>query len=244
MADAGNHHEKKVNLDRLQGEITDLISSDEKRLKRGVIIKGIIAVIIAGYLGVLAAYSKDIDPEAIMYSVRGTLESSIPDVKKRMVSHLSAQAPMVIDQAGRQLLDNMPGFEQSAESAAKMALANLGDPLERDLTLWLTQYIKDSKAFIDDAYLGRSSYEKITELRRVVFGEARVAIEGASYTIGENLKDHQFTKDLHRLVYAKDLNKKEILQRDILAIWYVLVQKKMDELYRGMGTDSGGFLLD
>jgi hypothetical protein len=75
-----------------------------------------------------------------------------------------------------------------------------------------------------------SSYDKITTMRRFVLDDTQAALDGMSYEIGGAVKSHPFTTQLQRLAQGKDLTPKEKLQREVLALWYVLVQKKIDDL--------------
>jgi len=44
------------------------------------------------------------------------------------------------------------------------------------------------------------------------------------------MKDQKFLSKLHKLAFSKKLTEKEELQRELLAIWYILVNRQVDKL--------------
>ena len=46
-----------------------------------------------------------------------------------------------------------------------------------------------------------------------------------SYEIGDSIKGHSLIGQMKRLVAGKNLSEKEKLQRDVMAMWYLLIDK-------------------
>ena len=106
----------------------------------------------------------------------------------------------------------------------------MSGPLEKDFTAWLTGFIHETKGLLDDMLPDMSSYDRITLLRRYVIEDFSKVLAGIGDEIGDSLGGHSFNQQLRRLVAGKNLTEKERLQRDILAIWSVLIRNKLSEM--------------
>ena len=106
----------------------------------------------------------------------------------------------------------------------------LSGPLEKDFSAWLSSFIHETRDILDEMFPGISSYEKITRLRQYVLEDFRDVLQGIGDEIGDSLEGHSFKQQLRRLAAGKNLTEKEKLQRDILAIWSVLIRNKLSEV--------------
>ena len=229
------HNKKDVETNqnamfRVINLVQEMVRHEKKQLHWSVGLKVVLLVFICIYMGWAYANVAKVDADLLMYMAREKINESIPAAKTEMVNRLSEVAPSVIDQLSEGLLDNVPTMEKNLETAAKAALIDLVTPLEEDFIRWLSGYISTVKTTLDEMIPYGSSYEKITMMRKYALDDLRAFIEGISYEIGDSVRKSSFMPELRRLADGKDLTEKEQLQRDIIALWYVLVKKKLAKL--------------
>ena len=53
-----------------------------------------------------------------------------------------------------------------------------------------------------------------------------------SSEVGTQIGGHSLIPNLKRLLYSKNLTEKEALQRDVIALTYLLVEMNLDDMYR------------
>lgn len=218
----------------LLGEVMEQVRAiseyDEKHLRRTVGVKLVVVAVVALYLGWAYVNVRSIDADLVVFSAVERVNEAIPTAKQRAVEHLTEIAPAVVDQAAEQALKNLPDMEKTLEENAKAALIALADSQQKDLLAWISEFIAGSKAVVDENFPGASSYEKISAMRKYVLEDVQESLKGVSYQIGEDMRDNSIAPDLQRLLTGKNLSEKEKLQRDIIALAYLLVQQNLDDL--------------
>ncbi len=217
-------------LDQVGSMAQEMAARDEKHLRWALGIKVVLLAFVIIYLGWAYSNFRLLDADLFVVSAQQKFYEALPEAKAHMVDHLKRIAPSVIDQTGDEILKNIPRLEKQIETAAQKILLGLSGPLEKDFAAWLSDFIHETRGVLDDMFPGMSSYEKITRLRQYVLDDFQNVLEEIGYEIGDSLAGHSFTHQMKRLAFGKNLTEKEKLQRDILAIWYVLVRNKLSEM--------------
>jgi hypothetical protein len=212
----------------LKKEAATMADYDEKHLKWTFYIKVGLALFIAVYLGVLYVNLKPVNAQFLVFMAQERMTEALPEAKKSMADRLTRMAPGVINQVADEIMKNIPTLGQRVEKGTQAAVIRLGDQVEADLAGWMSEFIKEKKKVVDEMFPNMTSYEKITALRQYVIEDSREALKGVGTEVGENLKDHELTMGLRRLAYASDLTAKEKLQREVIALMYVLVQRDVE----------------
>jgi hypothetical protein len=103
--------------------------------------------------------------------------------------------------------------------------------LEKDFSAWISSFTHETKKVTDEMFPGvSSSYEKITRLRKFVLEDFQDGIQEMSYQIGDSIKGHSLIGQMRRLVPGKGLIEKEKLQRDVMAMWYLVIENYMSDV--------------
>ena len=211
----------------VKDQVREMISLDEKHLRWALGIKLILLVFVIIYMGWAYANFRILDAELLVVSGQQKFFEALPELKSEMVDRLGRMAPTVIDQAGDEMLNSVPKLQRQLEITAKRTLLSYANPLEKDLIKWLNQYIQETKTSIDEMPPGLSSYEKLSRFRDYILEDLKVGLEVMGYQIGDSVREHSIVPHLKHFIMGKDLTEKEKLQRDLLAIWYLIIQNQL-----------------
>lgn len=222
--------EKSVMVSRLEQKLKTITAQEEKHLRLAIYVKVILLAFIAIYLGWAYSNIRILDADLLVVSAKEKIIETLPDAKAKMKERLILMAPNIINQVGDGILENIPKLEQNIEDAAKKTLISYADPLEKEVTAWMSELLKETKSVTDEMFPGMSSFHKITLMRKYVLEDLSDSLKAVSYEIGDSIREQGFIDRLRRLVKGRNLTEKEKLQRDILALWYVLVERKIDRL--------------
>ena len=221
--------EMRPGLSELKLQAEAMGEHDEKSLRRSFILKMVVLVFITAYMGWAYVSLRPVDAKLVVFIAEEKIYEFLPSAKAQMKERLTRMAPRVVDDVGNEALKNLPRLGKAAQETARTILNDLSTDLQKDMIGWLSEFISENKAVIDDQFPGISSYEKITLLRQMIIEDTQDSITGVSDEIGLSLSAHPLTKQLRRLVQAKDLTDKEKLQQEVLGLWYLLVQQKLKE---------------
>jgi hypothetical protein len=232
------------NLEEIQSAINqggslarEMAGRDEKHLRWALGVKVVLLAFVAIYLGWAYSNFRLVDADLFVITAQQKFYDALPEAKARMAQQLKRIAPAVVDQAGEEMIKTIPRMEKQIETSAQRALLEWTDPLQKDITTWLSSFIQETKAALDDTFPAMSSFDKITRLRQYVMEDFRDVLKGIGDEIGDALGGHSFGQRLRRLVAGKNLTEKEKLERDILAIWSVLIRNKVAEIdLKGLST--------
>ncbi|MBW2149790.1 MAG: hypothetical protein JRI22_22590 [Deltaproteobacteria bacterium] len=222
--------ETQSTADRVRRMAREMAAHDERHLRWALGVKVILLAFVVIYMGWAYSNFRLLDADLFVITAQQKFYESLPEAKARMADHLKRIAPSVVDQTGDEIVKNIPLLEKQIETAAQKILLELSGPLEKDFSAWLSGVVHESKAVLDDMFPGMTSYEKITRLRQYVLEDFQMVLESIGYEIGDALGGHSVRQQVKRLVVGKNLTEKEKLQRDILAIWYVLIRNKLSEM--------------
>lgn len=211
-------------------QVHEVISHDEKHLRWALGIKLILLVFIAIYMGWAYANFRILDADLVVVSGQQKFYEALPELKSEMVNRLSKMAPSVIDQAGDEMLKAIPKLERQLEITAKRTLLGYANLYEKDLIKWLNQYIQETSTSIDEMFPGLPSYEKLTRFRDYILEDLKVGLEVVGYQIGDSLREHSLVPQLKHFMMGEDLTEKEKLQRDLLGIWYLIIQNQLGNI--------------
>jgi len=198
-------------LTSVKGQTLEMTVQDEKRLRWALGIKVVLLAFITLYMGWAYANLRTVSADLLVIKGQQQFYESLPSLKTAMVDRLKKVAPDLVDQTGDEVVKRIPQLEKQLETAVRNTLLEMSGPLEKDLTDWLSTLIRETKGMMDEMYPGLSSYEKITRYRKTLLGDFREGIERII---------------LHSKYFLarKDLTEKEKLQRDIIAVWYLMLQ--------------------
>ncbi|MEW5723468.1 MAG: hypothetical protein AB1896_10200 [Thermodesulfobacteriota bacterium] len=216
-------------LSELKTKVFEMAGYEERHLRWALVIKLCFLAFVAAYLGWAYASFKPVDAEFLVFMAQERINEALPEAKDQMKTRLVRMAPTAIDQVGQEILKKLPELGPQAEKAAQKILNRLGDDLEKDLLAWMSEFISGQKAVVDEMIPQGSSYEKITTLRRYLVADTQDALSEVNYAVSTAMKKHPFMAQLRRLAQGRDLTPTEELQREVLALWYLLVQQKLDE---------------
>ena len=217
-------------LDDLISQVRVMTDYDEKHMRRTVLIKIVVILFILGYLTWIYTNLRTIDANLVVFSAVERVNEAIPTIKEKMVAQLQSMAPGVIDQTGKEIIANLPDFRKNVQENVKILLTNYSDSVEKDVKAWSAQFVTESKAVINELEPEGTSFEKITKVRSYIFDELKGSMQNLSTEIGSQIGGHSLIPNLKHLLYAKNLSEKEKLQRDVIALAYLLVEMNLDDL--------------
>ena len=227
---ANDLHEVQNAVNQMGSLVREMASRDEKHLRWTLGIKVVLLAFVAIYLGWAYSNLRLVDADLFVVTAQQKFYESLPEAKILMANQLKQMAPSIVDQAGEQVIKNIPRLEKQLETSSQKILLELSGPLEKDFTAWLSSFIHDTRGVLDDMFPGMSSFDKITRLRQYVIEDFRDVLKGIGDEIGESLEGHSFRHQLKRLIAGKNLTEKETLQRDILVIWSMLIRGTLSEI--------------
>ncbi|MEW6262766.1 MAG: hypothetical protein AB1641_06780 [Thermodesulfobacteriota bacterium] len=220
----------RANTDQLRGQILKLIGQEEKHLRLTIYVKVILLAFVIIYLGWAYSNVSILDADLLVLSAKEKIVDILPQAKDKMKERLAQMAPGIINQVGDGILESIPKLSQSLEDQIKKTLLSYADPVEKDISGWLSEFVTETRAITEEMFPGRSSYEQITLMRTYILEDLSEALKGVSYEIGDSVRDVGFTEQLRHLVRGKNLSAQEKLHRDIIALWYVIVERKISDL--------------
>lgn len=223
----------------------EMTGRDEKHLRWALGTKVVLLAFVAIYMGWAYSNFRLVDADLFVITAQQKFYEALPEAKARMAEQLKRLAPTVVNQAGEEVIKTIPRLEKEIETAAQRALLEWTDPLQKDFTAWLSSFIHETRAVLDDMFPGISSFDKITRLRQYVLEDFHEVLKGIGDEIGDSLGGHSFSQQLRRLALGKNLTEKEKLQRDILALWSVLIRNKLAEIdLKGLSTLEAILMID
>jgi hypothetical protein len=235
--------DQEINFKKLQARAAhvrdhsgEIVAYDEKHLKWAIWIKVGIAAFIALYLGWAYANVRDIDADLVVYSASEQLVDALPRVEAQMTAYAKDMAPEVVDQGAEQVLAHLPVVRENLELGARQALNSLADQAEAELIAAGTQFIVETRISIDQMVPeAETSYEKITMLRDFILEDLDQSLGAMSDEIGASVLEHSLVPELRRLLEGENLTEKEQLQRDVIALAYLLFDMKINQDAGGLG---------
>jgi hypothetical protein len=217
-------------LDQVLSETDQHIKREEKEARMGLIVKAVILAFIMLYLGYAYTSFRTVDAQTLVWTAQERVKEALPEAKQQMKERLTAMAPEVVDQVFETIIKETPAVADGVEQTVKTAMTGYMDEAEEEMLVWFGEFIREKRMLLDEMFPNMPAYQKITKLRQFVVEDVEAALEGVGDTIGRGIADHEFTRQLSRLAAGENLTEKEELQRDILAIWYILVQRKLQEM--------------
>ena len=217
---------------KVKSQVQEMAAQDEKHLRWALGIKIVLLVFVAIYMGWAYVNFRTVDAELLVISGQQKFYEALPDLKSQMINRLNALAPSLINQTSDALIKGVPKFERQLETTAKRTLLKYSDVLQKDFAAWLSTYIHESKSVVDEMFPDTdiSSFEKLTRFRKYIIDDFRDGVEVVSYQIGDSLREQTLVPQMKKLLEGKGLTEKEKLQRDILAISYLLIERSVSDL--------------
>ena len=194
-----------------------MANQDEKHLRWALGIKVVLLAFILVYMGWSYRNLKTVDADFFVSAGQQKFHESLPELQASMVDWLTKVAPSVVNQAGDDVLRNVPKFEKQLETIGERTIIKISGSLEKEITDWLSTLIHDTRGEMEEMFPGMSSYEKLARYRNYVLDDFRGGIE-------------VIISQMHRFLAKEKLAQKEKLQRDIIAIWYLVLQNQIADL--------------
>ena len=218
-------------LTEVKTQALEMATRDEKHLRWALGTKLVLLAFVAIYLGWAYVSFRVVDADFLVVVGQQKFYETLPTLKSQGAKRLASMAPSLMNQAGEAILDAIPKVEKTLETNIKKILLEEVGPLEKHFSAWLSSFTYETKNVIDEMFPGvSSSYEKITRLRKFVLEDFRDGIEVMSYEIGNSIKGHSLIGQMRRLVAGENLTEKEKLQRDVMAMWYLVIEKYLSSL--------------
>lgn len=218
-------------LTEVKTQALEMATRDEKHLRWALGMKLVLLAFVAVYLGWAYVSFRVMDANFLVVVGQQKFYEALPTLKSQTAQRLANMAPSLMNQTGEAILDAVPKLRKNLETNIKKILLEKGRPLERDFSAWLSTFTYETKKVVDDMFPdGSSSYEKITRLRKFVLENFQDGIEVRSYEIGNSIKGHSLIGQMKRFAAGKNLTEKEKLQRDVMALWYLLIEKYLSGL--------------
>ena len=218
-------------LTEVKTQALEMATRDEKHLRWALGTKLVLLAFVAIYLGWAYVSFRVLDADLLVFVGQQKFYEALPTLKSQGAKHLASMAPSLMNQAGEAILDGIPKVEKTLETNIKKILLERCGAWEKDFSAWLSAFTYETKNVIDEMFPdGSSSYEKITRLRKFVLEDFRDGIEVMSYEIGNSIKGHSLIGQMRRFVAGENLTEKEKLQRDVMAMWYLVIEKYLSSL--------------
>ncbi|MFH1349526.1 MAG: hypothetical protein ABII26_01190 [Pseudomonadota bacterium] len=204
-------------LARCRSRAKEMAQHQEKRLHWVLGIKMVILAFIVIYMAWVYISLRKVDAEFFVKTGQEKFLEALPALKTAMVARLREMAPSVTSKVGDEILNGLPQVEKNLQTMVRNALLDVSELIARDLSDWLSSFIHATKADMDRMYPDSSSYEKLTRYRKHLL---RNFIDGMEVIVFQ----------LNRFLEEGGLTEKEKIQRDIIAIWYLLLQNQILDL--------------
>ena len=217
------------NVSELWLRVKTLTQQDEKNARAVLIVKVCLLVFITGYLSWIYTCIKPIDAKMIVTTVKEQIHASLPDAKIKVRQQLTSIAPSVVDEVGDETLRQLPTLARNAENLISIAMIDYTRGFEEEMSLWFKEAIREQQETIKITFPDMSSQEQLNALRDYVIDDTREALKTMNLEIGNNMKRHPFTKQLQYLAQNENLTAKEQLQREVIGLWYILVQRGLQD---------------
>lgn len=217
------------NVSELWLRVKTLTRQDEKNARAVLIVKVCLLVFITGYLSWIYTCIKPIDAKMIVTTVKEQIHASLPDAKIKVRQQLTSIAPSVVDEVGDETLRQLPTLARNAENLISIAMIDYTRGFEEEMSLWFKEAIREQQETIKITFPDMSSQEQLNALRDYVIDDTREALKTMNLEIGNNMKRHPFTKQLQYLAQNENLTAKEQLQREVIGLWYILVQRGLQD---------------
>jgi hypothetical protein len=225
-AHRNNIHSLDTTFTNVKTQALEMTARDEKHLRWALGIKLVLLAFVAIYLGWAYGSFRVVDADFLVVVGQQKFYEALPTLKLQAAHRLASMAPSLMNQTGDAILDAIPKAGKNLEATIQKILLERCGPLEKDFSAWLSRYTYETKKVTDEMFPDvSSSYEKITRLRTFVLKDFQDGIEEMSYQIGDSIKRHSLIGQMKGLVRGKDLTEKEKLHRDLIAMWYLLIEK-------------------
>ncbi len=229
MSKQNNQSELIGNLTGLRQEIKEIADKDKKSLKLWFFIRcGLLAFFIL-YLGFAYGQFRQVDAESLVDAASVLLVESLPDLQKQANQHLEKIAPDLVNGVSNELLHGLPGLADKVSSVVTEIIGQYNDEFEQNVSKWLADYVRQQREQLADMSPGLSSYDTIVALRNHAMEESTSTITMLASESSTNIDDHPLLGELQHLLTGQNLSKREKMERDIIALWYLLAQRSIDE---------------
>ena len=229
MSKQNNQSELINNLTGLRQEVGKIVDKDKKSLRLWFVVRCCLLVFFILYIGFAYSQFRQIDAESLVDVASVKLVDSLPELQKQAGQHLETIAPELVDGVSDELLRGLPELTHKVSGGIKDIIGQYNDDIELKVSTWLQDYVRQQKEQIVDMSPGLSSYDTMVALRDHAIEEATGTILMFSSEISINIKGHPLLGQLQHLLEGQNLTRREELERDILALWYLLAQRSIDE---------------
>ena len=212
-------------LNKVRTRTLEVVKHDENHLRWGLGIKIVLLAFVVAYMSWIYSNLRTVDAEFLVVVGQQKFLEELPTLKSQVELRLSHMAPSLMNRTGETVMEAIPTLRKNLEATIKETLLEKGGPLEKHLSGWLSSFTHETQKVTDEMFPGFSSYDKITKLRKYILEDFKDGIEEMSFEIGDSIGKHSFIGELRRLAEGKNLTEKEKLQRDIVAISYLLIDQ-------------------
>lgn len=215
-------------LARLQKNIEQDNAEAVRKARRGVVVQGVVLVVVFAYMTFLYSQISKLNPDEFIGIIGTEAENQLPALKEAMVTHAKEIAPAATEQFKTYLLQ-LPdqGSEYLVNLAQQQAVHRLPQ-FEKQIDEALTLIITEQIATIKSESAGSPTTED--QVRRL-FNETRDEFRAKMLACVDDLYTHYHRavmdarNQMVRLASAPDLTEKEALQKEIIEVWMVLVER-------------------
>lgn len=214
-------------LEQLRTELEKDGKTATTRLKTWMAIQIILIICVIGYMSWLFGMVKTLDANAVTEIAAGSLRQRLPEMRANIREYLLLQAPAITDEA-KEILKQVPallreGLEQEMLAQTQQIFQRFEEDLDAALTGLIEEQIELVKAQVVDA-------PPEEQLDAVIAGVSAVykdnMIQAIDYMYDDYAAEVKKLNDyLDRLQRANDLTETEVLDKQLIQVWMVLVHK-------------------
>lgn len=167
-------------VSRLQSQVQKKASSAKRKQQTVFVLGAILAIAVVISMTALTRMTRQLDAGALAQIGRIEVQKRLPEGRAQVQSYLRAEAPHLVGQALRGLVDMIPRLRALVLRDLNSKVDAINEEFERKVIAQMTESIHKSKADIDKAWPKATDEEKLTKLVGAVAADFNTNIEAAT----------------------------------------------------------------
>lgn len=209
-----------ISLAEIEARIAGDLEEIRRRGRRRIVVVGVLAFVVLGYLSWAMARVESVGPEAVAEIAGGYIRVNLPAFEDALRQSLVNSAPEVVERLRVALINSPKTLRRQAEAALPYGTELLARRFRNELDAYLDAAVQGMVEATPDR-----DPEKLVE-------NARAGFHGMINTILEDMHDQyaaqvaEVVRELRRLAAGKNLSKRDRVKREIIEATLALVERE------------------
>jgi hypothetical protein len=145
----------------LKNQIEDKTRAKVRKKRRIIVVGLLLSLVFCFALTRLTLQGRELDADALTQIGRFEIQKRLPDTRQMLQDQLEQQAPYLVSEGFRALLEMVPSLRLYLLKDLNTRIDGLTEKYEQDLTVRLSESIRQGKARIDSKYPDKGDREKL-----------------------------------------------------------------------------------